>query len=137
MLLPKKRGIGSKQKTRFLFYFFLFFKTKKTFILILHLPMTKLRKKKGKPTLGKHCFVFLPKKGKTKMTSKHLRRRYYLNRTSNFTSSFASTKMIWGASWVLTQSWIRFDDLRMELILTHTFFILQKKPNVIKLQKTL
>ena len=60
-----QKKIGSQQKIRFLFYFFFIFKTKQTFIL-------KLRKKKGK-----HCFVFLPKKGKTKMTSKHLKRGYY------------------------------------------------------------
>ena len=67
------------------------------------------------------------------MTSKHLKRGYYLNKTSNFTSSFASTKMIWGGSWVLIQSWIRFDDLQMQLILTETFFILQKKSKFIKI----
>ena len=71
------------------------------------------------------------------MTSKHLKRGYYLNKTSNFTSSFASTKMIWGASWVLIQSWIRFDDLQTELILTQTFFILKKKAILLKLPKIL
>ena len=42
--MPKKRDIGSKQKT-LIFYLFIF-KTKKTFILILHLPMAKLGEKK-------------------------------------------------------------------------------------------
>ena len=134
-LAHAKKGIDSadsRQKTCFLFYFFFIFKTKQTFILILHLPMKKPRKKKGK-----NCFVFLPKKGRTKMTSKYLKRGYYLNKTSNFTSSVASTKMISGGSWVLIQSWIRFDDLQKQLILIETFFIFQKETNLLKLPKIL
>ena len=50
-LRQKKGGIGSKQKNGF--FFFLLFKTKEPFILILHLLMTKSGQRKEK-----YCFAF-------------------------------------------------------------------------------
>ena len=50
---------------------------------------------RGQEKERKSLFCFCAKKkGKTKMTNKHLKRGYYLNKTSHFTSNVASTKMI-------------------------------------------
>ena len=92
----KKGGRGSSQKNSLSFFFILFLRQKNhSFWYSIYLCQSL---GKGK---GDIVFVFSKKKEKNKVTSKRLKRVYYLNKTSNFTSSLVSNYIICWSPWLL------------------------------------